>query len=168
MRISPISGRFQNESIVIPIEDLKWFSDGLSELWWRVPIGLAFTISFPLLFESAFNKTNECYISTKRHKAHPAQQHPEVVGPFPIRPFRILFACCCLRFCWICNFNLPSAASIISHAEAFAWLAYVFFLLPLWLWHEKELLCLRWHCESNTGDALPKATPLLQKVRTLK
>ena len=131
------------------------------ELWWRVPLALAATISIPLLFDLAFQKHHEYDIPAERYKAHLAQQNSKVGRPFPVHLFRICFIGVCCRFTWIYFADLSGSLDRLSHLEALAWMAYVGVVLPIWTWHEKELLLLRATSRNNARNSLPKATPLL-------
>lgn len=151
---------------MIPAFYLDGINAELLELWWRVPSALALTLSIPFLFDLAFQRHHEYDIPAERYKAHLAQQDPKVGRPFPVHFFRICFIGVCCRFSWIYFADLSGSLDRLSHLEALAWLAYVGVVLPIWTWHEKELLCVRGSSDKDAGNALPKAAPLLRKLPT--
>ena len=134
----------------------------LAELWWRVPSALVLTLSIPFLFDLAFQRHHEYDIPAERYKEHLAQQHPKVGRPFPVHLFRLCFAVVCCRFAWIYFADLSGSLDRISHLEALAWLAYVGVILPIWTWHERELLCMRAGGNKDVRDSLSKTKALLQ------
>lgn len=117
-----------------PIEAMK------AELWWRVPLAW---LSITAIFAVIVTLTEQDYDTYSRREGEASQDDTLVARPNTLHWLRFCALVAFTRFAWIYFASIDASFyHEITKIEALVWLIYIGIVVPIWTWHEKELLCL--------------------------